>query len=116
MINFQALEILGDRDLISDDALRLFIRLLRDYDLSRYKAIPLRTIREYYRITRQEAIERLADLTSSGLLELGPKLGRAPTYRVGRKFLLAPDDARNWFHSLEVLDGMRELVPPRASG
>ena len=110
MLNYQALVILGDADLVSPDALRLFIRLMRDYDLSRYKAIPLKTIREYYRLNRLEAIQLLADLTSRGLLELGPKLGKSPSYRVGRKFLLSPEDQKAWFHSLKVLDDMRQMA------
>ena len=110
MINYQAFQILGDADLVSPDALRLFIRLMRDYDLSRYKAIPLKTIRGYYRLNRLAAIQLLADLTSRGLLELGPKLGKSPTYRVGRKFLLSPEDQKAWFHSLKVLDDMRQMA------
>lgn len=111
MLNYAAFQVLGDADAISDAARLLFIRLMRDYDLSGYRVIAYRTMRSLYRLTQREVLALVQELTRSGLLELGPQMKMGQAYRIGRPYLLDREDQANWFHSLERRDALRQLAP-----
>lgn len=100
MLNITAFRLLADPDRVPTVTLRLFLRLVADCDLTKFKVLNVHRLVETYGISRVDAVKSLSALVAIGILEEGPKLkmrGRFNGYRIRPAYLLSPDDLREFF-------------------
>lgn len=125
MLNRLAISVLADSRRVSPHTLRFFLRILRDYDLRHYVAIPTTPARELYSTGKYHSRNLLANLTRAGLLEMGPTVtrriqgglgysreGKIRTYRLAPQFLLEGKELREWCRqNKEVLHRRKRYLP-----
>lgn len=111
MLNELCFQVLADRAAVPDQALRFFLQLMRDYDLSKYRQMSLRLLARRYKLTQREVRLFLATLTESVLEATGPMgaTGRLPV-RIAPQYLLRGSDLENWLAEVKALDERRTLV------
>lgn len=96
MLSLAAFQVLADRKL-TDRAQRLFLRLIVEYDLRRFRIVAPH-LRAYYGIHPERGIEDMRRLVQLGLLTEGPPeliAGRKKwvrTYRISPQFLLSHEE------------------------
>jgi hypothetical protein len=121
MLTPSACRLMSSSDKVPTAALRLFLWLLSEFDLSVYRALSSRKILELYPMPQLEFYRSMSDLVSIGLLEEGP-MKRNPheklpvtAYRVGLGFLLSPEAMENHFRECDERE-QRATLAPRQHG
>ena len=121
MLNLSCIRTLANRQLISDYALRTFLRLFGDYDLTHWCVITAGILRRRYKIPLRDAARILNSLIRTGLLIPGPptraawgtrKATTVPTYRVDPVYLLSKPDMIRWFQDIEDQRQREGIFPP----
>jgi hypothetical protein len=104
VLNHVCLRLISDPEKLSTAELRFFLRLLADFDLSRYRALHMQRLLENYAPITVELISNsINKLTSLGILEEGPqgKIRGRPqklnTYRIRPAYLVSPQSMLDWF-------------------
>lgn len=84
-------------------AVRLLLRLMADYDISRYKIIHPQRVGREYGVSDTFITAGLSALVAAGILEIGPKgkiRGKRQllnTYRIRPAMMLSPKEMLDWF-------------------
>ena len=110
-----AYKILADPDKVPTPAARLFLRLLVDFDLRKYRALNMVHLLYLYGGNRMDMARSVNQLVLIGLLERGP-LSRKPrlnTYRVNPAYLMSPRDLEEHFRETQAVQERLTLLPRR---
>ncbi len=117
VFNELLLRILADKQRMRALLLRFCLELLRDYDLTQYRALKTREMAKT-RITRRRIAEHLRELQALGILERGPSVraGRSkwmtPTYRLAPRFLMTPLELKTLEAEHQAVAERMSLLPP----
>jgi len=104
MLNLVAYRKLSNPDYMPEVALRMFLQMLCDFELSHFRAISLHRLVELYGFNEERQARRLNLLLDLGLLETGSmvpdevegKIVETRTYRVPERLLLTKQDLAYW--------------------
>lgn len=113
MLNFAALRILSDPLKVPGPALRIFFKLITDFDIRRFRALNAVHLVHLYKLERHEISNAINKLCAIGLLERGP-LARKPrlnTYRINPAYLLSPRDLEEHFRETREIQERLSLLP-----
>lgn len=113
MLNFAALRILSDPLKVPTPAARLFLRLICDLDIRKFRALNAVHLCHLYNAERFEISSAINKLCAIGLLERGPlaKRPRLNTYRVNPAYLLSPRDLEEHFRETREIQERLSLLP-----
>lgn len=117
MLNVTAFRLLSDPERVTTTALRLFLRLCCDYDLTQYRAIVASQLVQSYDLSYPAIFEALSLLVSVGILEEGPVMRRprstslVSTYRVRAAFLLSKEDRKEHYRELRERQERETMIP-----
>lgn len=113
MLSFTAMRLLSDPEMVSHTALRLFLRLCCDYDLTKFKALNANHLMADYGLSRPEISKSISQLVALGILERGP-LSKRPvrlnTYRIRLVYLLSREELEQHFQETKERRERETLV------
>jgi hypothetical protein len=111
------LRVLADKNRVDGLLLRFCLELLRDYDLTQFRALKPRAMVKTD-ITHHRIAQHLRELVALGILERGPavRAGRSkwmtPTYRVAPHHLLSPAAQAKAERAVLAMLERAALLPP----
>lgn len=110
---------LAKRSECDEGSLRLFLRLVCDYDLTAFRMLAVKELSERYGITPVAILDGLGVLQRLGLLERGPiakRVGsniREPSFRIRPAMLMTRMELAKFFEDRTRERGMSTLSPGR---
>ena len=118
MLSPLCFKILGsDPFQLSPSALRFFLRLLADRDLTKYTILSTVQLCELYGLSASSIWSFITELVQVGILEEGPA-GRVPrtrhrvqTYRIRPAYLLTPEQLEDYFRETRERQERETMVP-----
>jgi len=117
MVNTLCFKVLSDPDRISSPALRFFLRLLADRDLTKYTILSTVQLGNLYGLSSASLWNYITELVQGGILEEGPT-GRIPqtrhrvqTYRIRPAYLLTPENLEEYFRETQERQERETMVP-----
>jgi hypothetical protein len=118
MLNLVAYRKLSNPDYMPEVALRMFMSMLCDFELSHFRAISLHRLVELYGFNEKRQARRLNLLLDLGLLETGSmvvdevegKIVETRTYRVPERLLLTKEDLMYWDRDIRHRRGREQLL------
>ncbi len=122
MLSPLALRVIAEPGRLTPTELRLFLRLLADYDLTRYRALHMQRLVGNYSMAADTISDVIAKLVSLGILEEGPqgkirgKHQRLNTYRVRPAYLLNPQAMLDWFRECSEREERESLLRTELKG
>lgn len=105
MLSLLAFRQLAKRSECDEGSLRLFLRLITDYDLTFFRMLAIKELSERYGITAVALLDGLEVLQRLGLLERGPmakRMGsniREASFRIRPAMMLTRRDLQELFDS-----------------
>lgn len=118
MLSPAAFRLLSDRTLINKHALRLFLHLVADYDLTRFRALNMQVLTADYKMAPIEVSKGIAVLVRAKIIEAGPEGTLAglrgqfiATYRIRPAYLLSPESLRAFFQETREREERETLAP-----
>ena len=124
MLNLVAYRKLSNPDYMPEVALRMFLQMLCDFELSHFRAISLHRLVELYGFNEKRQARRLNLLLDLGLLETGSMVvdeveGKIVEIPAPFEFFRADEDSQfgpvldnhGWIRSLHVPELPGELIP-----
>jgi hypothetical protein len=118
VLSLLALRQLAKRSECDEGSLRLFLRLVTDFDLSMFRMLPLKELSERYGITTVALLDGLEVLQRLGLLERGPiakRMGsniREASFRIRPAMILGPRELKEHFERLKQERERGTIAPP----
>jgi hypothetical protein len=116
------MNIIADPERVPTYALRFFLRLMADYDLSRYKVLHMQRMIENFGADKHAIGDAIATLVAVGILEEGP-LGKIrgkkrllSTYRIRPRMMVTPDQMKDWFRESREREEREALIPGQQFG
>lgn len=123
MLNHVCLRLISDPDNLMFSELRFFLRLLADYDLSRFRCLHMQRLLANYGMRSEVTItETISKLVSLGILEEGPqgkirgKREKLNTYRIRPAYLVSPASMLDWFRECREREEREALLTTEAKG
>jgi hypothetical protein len=117
MLSPLAFKVLSDPDRISSTALRFFLRLLADRDLTKYSILSTVQLGNLYGLSSVTLWKFITELVQVGILEEGP-VGRIPqtrhrvqTYRIRPAYLLTLENLEEYFRETQERQERETMVP-----
>jgi hypothetical protein len=123
VFNLFALNVLSDERQVPDDTLRFFLRLVRDWDLSRFRAISRDRATESCWVSEPDYNRHMAALVRLGLLVAGPAVPSvakdgtpAPIllYRIPARYLLPRSELQLWAREIRAQEQRAQIAPVAA--
>ena len=111
MLNAKVFRVLSDGDKIPPGALRFTVRLLADYDLTRFRAVNLRNSEKQFGCARQSAAAHLRRLVKEGILEPGPVTKLGATYRLAEAARVTAEEMALWAREAADRRQRLEVLP-----
>ena len=118
MLNPAAFRLLSDRSRVNKHALRLFLHLVADYDLTAFRALNMQILTAEYGMAPIEVSKGCAALVRAGILEAGPQATLAglrgqfiATYRIRSGYLLSAEELKTFFRETREREQREALMP-----
>ena len=117
MLNHVCLRLISDPDQLIVTELRFFLRLIADYDLSRFRCLHMQHLLANYGMSSEVTISTtISKLVSLGILEEGPqgkirgKREKLNTYRIRPAYLVSPQSMLDLFRECREREEREALL------
>ena len=122
MLNHVCLRIISDSKRLPIGELRFFLKLVVDYDLTRYRCLHMQRLVENYGMEVATISATITTLVSLGILEEGPqgkirgKVHKLNTYRIRPAYLVSPQSMLDWFQECREREEREALLQTARKG
>lgn len=117
MLSPLAYTVLANRKLVGNDSLRIFMAIMSDYDLTKFRVLSRKQMQKDYEIAPNALDLAMRTLLGVGLLERGPiaKIQnsdkRFATYRVRQAYLMTPKLLKDHFEEMRKQEERESIAP-----
>ncbi len=122
MLNHVCLRLISSAENLSIAELRFFLRLVSNYDLSRFRALHMQRLVSNHDMHAETISTTISKLVSLGILEEGPqgkirgKVHKLSTYRIRPAYLVSPQSMLEWFAECREREERESLLQTDRKG